>query len=73
MSPAPGPLLLQATRQVTKASAEFYGPDRVKFLGPFSGNTPSYLNGARRVAGGRAAAACSELQVCRWLSMWAPG
>ncbi|KAI7840168.1 hypothetical protein COHA_005951 [Chlorella ohadii] len=35
----------RATRQVTKASAEFYGPDRVKFLGPFSGNTPSYLKG----------------------------
>jgi hypothetical protein len=36
----------RATRQVTRAAAEFYGPNRVKFLGPFSeGATPSYLKG----------------------------
>ena len=38
--------LPQATRQVTRASVEFYGPDRAKFLGPFSdGSVPSYLKG----------------------------
>ena len=38
--------LSTATRQVTKASVEFYGPDRAKFLGPFSEDaTPSYLKG----------------------------
>jgi hypothetical protein len=36
----------RGTKQVTKASVEFYGPDRAKFLGPFSdGVTPSYLKG----------------------------
>jgi hypothetical protein len=36
----------RGSRQVTRAAVEFYGPDRAKFLGPFSeGNTPSYLNG----------------------------
>ena len=40
---APAP---QGSRQVTRASVEFYGPDRAKWLGPFSeGNTPSYLKG----------------------------
>jgi len=36
----------RATRQVTRAAVEFYGPDRAKFLGPFTdGNVPSYLKG----------------------------
>jgi light-harvesting complex II chlorophyll a/b binding protein 2 len=36
----------RGTRQVTRAAVEWYGPNRAKFLGPFSeGNTPSYLNG----------------------------
>jgi len=35
----------RATRQVTRASVEWYGPNRPQFLGPFSGSTPSYLKG----------------------------
>jgi hypothetical protein len=34
----------KGNRQVTKAAAEFYGPDRNLFLGGFT-NPPSYLNG----------------------------
>ena len=50
--------LLQATRQVTRASVEWYGPDRPTFLGPFSGeNTPSYLKGEQPALGLRAHAA----------------
>jgi hypothetical protein len=36
----------KGSRQVTRAAVEFYGPDRAKFLGPFSEDaTPSYLKG----------------------------
>ncbi|KAI8109037.1 hypothetical protein M9435_005453 [Picochlorum sp. BPE23] len=30
----------RATRQVTRAAVEFYGPDRAKFLGPFTPEVP---------------------------------
>lgn len=36
----------QGTRQVTRAAIEWYGPNRPKWLGPFSeGETPDYLRG----------------------------
>eukprot|EP00210_Caulerpa_lentillifera_P007450 g7120.t1 len=36
----------RGVRQITRAAVEFYGPNRAKWLGPFSdGDTPSYLTG----------------------------
>jgi len=36
----------RGNRQVARAAIEWYGPDRPKWLGPFSeGDTPEYLNG----------------------------
>jgi hypothetical protein len=36
----------KGSRMVTKAAVEFYGPDRAKYLGPYSENaTPAYLTG----------------------------
>ena len=37
---------MQGQRQVVRAAAEFYGPDRELFLGPLTGEAvPSYLKG----------------------------
>jgi len=38
------PATTRGSRQVTRASVEFYGPDRATFLGPFT-KVPSYLKG----------------------------
>lgn len=46
LTPPPLPPIraCRGTKQVTRAAAEFYGPNRAQFLGPFT-SAPSYLKG----------------------------